>query len=113
MCGKSIFGGHTLNFIFKMSSTNIKNVIAIVILVIVCILVGVGAVHYGTEAGKISAIRTATQNAQYEQIKNADCATLGDIYIDENNEYIKKVEEMAKKRFDVKCVANPLLGTIP
>ena len=86
-----------------MSSTDIKNVTVAVIIVSVCILVGVGAVHYGAEAGKLSAINIATQNAHYEQVKNADCTTLGDIYIDENNEYTKKVEEMAKKRFDIKC----------
>ena len=47
------------------------------------------------------------------EVKNADCAQLVSIYLNEDEEYLSSSEKMAKKYFDVKCVANPSLGVTP
>ena len=48
-----------------------------------------------------------------EEIKVADCKQLLDIYLDDEGKYLPSSEQVAKKHFDVKCVANPYLEAIP
>ena len=50
---------------------------------------------------------------QREEIKVADCKQLLDIYLDDEGKYLPSSEQVAKKHFDVKCVANPYLEAIP
>ena len=53
------------------------------------------------------------RDSERMEIQNADCTTLANIYLDEENEYLRISEEMAKKYFDVKCISNQSLEVIP
>ena len=48
---------------------------------------------------------TTSNDEAFMEIKNADCNTLANIYIDEDMMYSKHAEQVAKKHFDVKCNA--------
>ena len=50
---------------------------------------------------------------QREEITVADCKQLLDIYLNDEGKYLPSSEQVAKKHFDVKCVANPYLEAIP
>ena len=55
---------------------------------------------------------TSNDEARIE-IKNGDCDTLANIYIDEDGMYSKHAEQLAKKYFDVRCISNQSLEVIP
>ena len=50
---------------------------------------------------------------EVNEIKDADCKQLLDIYLNEEDEYLRSSEKMAKKYFDVKCISNQSLEVIP
>ena len=99
---KSIFGGNPLSCSYTKNAEGISTFAKI--FAIICIVFLLVIFYYvGMQMIESNSIRNANISIQTEEVKNTDCVTLGNIYLDVEDDYYGFIEEMAKKRFDIKC----------
>ena len=116
MCIESILGGNPLSFSLLVTNS-IKSLreadVELQLLFwlgVTCVILAISfpfvydAVHVGFPE---------LLESENMEVKNADCAQLVSIYLNEDEEYLSSSEDLAKKYFDVKCVSNQSWEVIP
>ena len=80
------------------------NINYVVIVGAVIIMVGIGILPIILSPPSLT-VAYENEDKEAKIIIDADCKQLLDIYLNEEDEYIRSSEKMAKKYFDVKCNA--------